>query len=474
MERDQEIKNINIEEIIPNRFQPRLSFEPEALKELSESIKQYGVFQPLVVRRVGNKYEIIAGERRYKASTQAGFKEVPCVIVDLDDNESAEIALVENLQRKDLTPIEEAKSYQKLLDRGYINQDQLAKRMGKSQSAVANKIRLLNLAEEVQQALLETKISERHARSLLSIKNKEKQIEMLNRIITNRMTVKDTDAEVKKMMNEEVKTPDFIPIKSEVPTISLEELNNIQPEIKSEEVINIEPNILTMPIEVDEQITPQIEDPNYVDIEKLTKSTQDINQIPAKPDIMDLLRVEEQPTYEQMPIIESVEPTNIEIINDNEIHTSEEWSQPIRETVEPIPTISVDQIPLAMESIQPEIVVEEQPLIFEQPVFAIPKEEETIANVETAEEVTSIPVMGQMTEQPFVYENPQQPIAEIYEEPIAQVTASQPVTNNLRNAINMTRDCVNNLEKYGFNVDKEELDLTDSYQIIIKIIKTDV
>ena len=179
---EENIKQILIDDIIPNRFQPRLAFDEEGLKELSESIKQHGIIQPLVLRRLGDKYEIIAGERRYKASIMAGLKTVPAIISNIDDNKSAEIALVENIQRRNLTSIEEAKSYKNLLDRGYLTQSELAEKMGVSQSTIANKLRLLNLSEEVQNALLEEKISERHARSLLSLP-KEEQNEWLKKII---------------------------------------------------------------------------------------------------------------------------------------------------------------------------------------------------------------------------------------------------------------------------------------------------
>ena len=166
---ENKVTNILVDDIIPNRFQPRLRFEEKDLIELSESIKLHGIIQPIVVRKINDKYEIIAGERRYKASQIAGLKEVPTIIIEADDNKSAELAVIENLQRKDLTAIEEAKSFKKLLDRGYTTQEELAKRMGVSQSAISNKLRLLNLPEEVQNALLESRISERHARSLLSL-----------------------------------------------------------------------------------------------------------------------------------------------------------------------------------------------------------------------------------------------------------------------------------------------------------------
>ncbi len=193
------VLQVHIEDIIPNRFQPRLSFDEQGLKELADSIREHGIIQPLVLRKLGDKYEIIAGERRYKAAQIAGLTTVPAVIANIDDNKSAEVALVENVQRRDLTAIEEARSYKSLLDKGYLTQEQLAKRMGLSQPAIANKLRLLNLDEEVQQALLEEKISERHARTLLSLEDKNAQREWLHRIINERLTVRQLDLELKKL-----------------------------------------------------------------------------------------------------------------------------------------------------------------------------------------------------------------------------------------------------------------------------------
>lgn len=199
---------IPIEDIIPNRFQPRLTFDDRGLDELAESIKQHGIIQPLVLRRVGDKYEIIAGERRYKAATQAGLSKVPAVIADIDDNKSAEVAIVENVQRRDLTPIEEARSYKNLLDKGYLTQAELAKKMGLSQSAIANKLRLLNLDEEVQQALLNNQISERHARSLLVLPTHEEQQKWLKKILNERLTVRQLDDAIKASMKEDTSDED--------------------------------------------------------------------------------------------------------------------------------------------------------------------------------------------------------------------------------------------------------------------------
>ena len=202
MQNERKVVELNLSDVLPNRFQPRIKFDENAINELALSIQKYGVIQPIVVRQIGNKYEIIAGERRYKASKVAGKQTIPAIISELNDKDSVEIALIENVQREDLTPIEKAVSYKKILDMGYINQEELAKKVGKSQSAIANTLRLLNLSDDVQEALLENKISERHARSLLKIKNEKQQVEMLNRIISERLTVRKTDEEIDKMLNE--------------------------------------------------------------------------------------------------------------------------------------------------------------------------------------------------------------------------------------------------------------------------------
>ena len=194
---------LHINDILPNRFQPRIKFNENKIGELAESIKKYGVIQPIIVRRVGDKYEIIAGERRYKASVLANLKEIPAIINNLDDKDSSEVALIENVQRENLTPIEEAISYKKILDMGYHTQENLATKLGVSQSAVANKLRLLNLTEEVQEALLENKISERHARSLLKLKNNNDQVQMLYRVIQERLTVRKLDEEIEKLLQKE-------------------------------------------------------------------------------------------------------------------------------------------------------------------------------------------------------------------------------------------------------------------------------
>lgn len=202
MEFEKRVVDLDVNDVLPNRFQPRIKFNEDSINELCKSIKEHGVIQPIVVRAMGDKYEIIAGERRYKASLLAGKQTIPAVITELNDKDSAEVALIENVQRKDLTPIEEAISYKKILDMGYLTQEELATKLGKTQSTVANKLRLLNLDEEVQEAVLEEKISERHARSLLKLSNMSEQRQMLNKIIENRLTVRKTDEEIVQLLTD--------------------------------------------------------------------------------------------------------------------------------------------------------------------------------------------------------------------------------------------------------------------------------
>ena len=225
-----EITYLYLDDIIPNRFQPREVFDEKALKELAISIKEHGVIQPIIVRNVNGKYEIIAGERRYKASAMAGLTKIPAIIRNLDDKESSKVALLENLQRRNLNPIEEARTYQKILELDQMTQEELAKTMGKSQSAIANKIRLLGLSDEVQTALLKEQISERHARTLLNIPDSKKQKEMLKKIINEKMTVRQLENEINKLYPKE-----------EAETMNNDMMNNSSIPITASSFVNSSP-----------------------------------------------------------------------------------------------------------------------------------------------------------------------------------------------------------------------------------------
>ncbi len=278
---DTQILNVPIEDIIPNRFQPRLNFDENSLKELASSIKEHGIIQPLVLRRLNDKYEIIAGERRYKAAKLAGLTSVPAILSDLDDNASAEVAIVENVQRKDLTSIEEAKSYKTLLDKGYLTQEELAKKMGLSQSAISNKLRLLSLSDEVQKAIMEGKISERHARSLLQLEDEDDQNSWLKRIIEERLTVRDLDQKLKDL-NKKEKSEDDVPIIESTPSISdiKEKATDIvsskpienKEEVKTEEKkTNVIPNKFFNFLE-DEQANMNVSEPTEEEKEEIAEA----------------------------------------------------------------------------------------------------------------------------------------------------------------------------------------------------------
>ncbi|MGI6329434.1 MAG: ParB/RepB/Spo0J family partition protein [Bacilli bacterium] len=281
---EKEIFNIYVDDIIPNRFQPRLIFDESSLHELAESIRQHDFIQPLVLRKLGDKYEIIAGERRLKAANLLGLQKVPAIVIDLNDKESAEVAVVENLQRKDLNAIEEALSYKKLLDKGYLTQEQLALRMGKKQATISNKLRLLNLSERVQRALLKGEISERHARSLLSIQDKNEQEIMLEKIIEEKLTVRQTDEIIK---GEE---------KKEIPLIKEqeEELSSFKEE---ELLIN--------------DLTKELEEQEMMNLNKIKETSEDINIEKEPANIHELLK-DKKPSFEgnikkEIPEIETPE-----------------------------------------------------------------------------------------------------------------------------------------------------------------------
>ena len=324
---------LNINDILPNRFQPRIRFDEEKLEELAESIGKYGVIQPIVVRPVSNKYEIIAGERRYKASKLANKSTIPAIIVNLSDKDSEEIALLENIQRQQLSPIEEAVSYKRILDMGYITQEQLAKKLGKSQSTIANKIRLLNLDDEVQSYLLNNKISERHARSLLRIPDKEKQVAMLHRIVEERLTVKQTDKEIEKLREEtkienRAAKPETIVVPKSVQEVSK------PTEVKT----NNTPEEIESLFDEAEDIKQEERGSNNMDIEKIMREAKDINapQQEAPKDISGLMQpgndVQSEPIVREEPVSNNVNLELNKFIN----------VAPQQEEVKPVQTVSAN------------------------------------------------------------------------------------------------------------------------------------
>ena len=195
--RESSQEKIHLDEIRPNPYQPRKVFDEQALNELALSIKEHGIFQPVILKKSVQGYEIVAGERRCRAAKIAELDEVPAIIVDFTDQQMMEIALLENIQREDLSPLEEAKAYQALIKEYDYNQTELAEIVGKKQSTIANKLRLLKLSDDVQFSLNQKQITERHARAMLSL-DEEKQQEVLREVLKKKLTVADTERLIKK------------------------------------------------------------------------------------------------------------------------------------------------------------------------------------------------------------------------------------------------------------------------------------
>ena len=407
---EQTILQIPIDEIIPNRFQPRLNFDDRGLEELASSIKQHGIIQPLVLRRVEDKYEIIAGERRFKAAQLAGLSKVPAVIANIDDNKSAEVAIVENVQRRDLSPIEEARSYKNLLDKGYLTQAELAKKMGLSQSAIANKLRLLNLDEEVQQALIENRISERHARSLLVLPTHEEQKKWLKRIINERMTVRQLDNELKKISEPPKEEEDD----TDVPLVKSIDIDAIRKEATEIPSVNEESDIARKLREIERE---KMFNPDIIPVEQARND--------SKGNFFNFLENEKVNMNMEEPILKTP-AINIELPKPNrEAGKIEE--QPKEEEPTSSPTLNMN--------------------------FGTPIPPQNHIEESNSDEVFD-PVNLIDTLDP-AYEEKQE----------------EKLGIDLKTAINTVRDMKDSLQDKGFNISLEETDLNDIYQFIIKIKK---
>ncbi|MGB8957139.1 MAG: nucleoid occlusion protein [Tumebacillaceae bacterium] len=200
----EEVRQIPIDLIVSSPYQPRTIFDDERIEELAQTIRTHGMIQPIVVRMTGDTYELIAGERRWRACQKIGMTTVPAIVRELNDAQAASIALIENLQREGLTAIEEAVAYQQLLELHGLTQESLAQRLGKGQSTIANKLRLLNLPQAVQESLMARKISERHARALLALHEEELQLKVLQEIIEKELNVKQTELRIKALVEAQI------------------------------------------------------------------------------------------------------------------------------------------------------------------------------------------------------------------------------------------------------------------------------
>ena len=510
-----ELRELNISDVLPNRFQPRLKFEQESLDQLAESISKFGVIEPVVVRPVGNKFEIVAGERRYKASKLASKSTIPAIVINLSDKDSEELALLENVQRKALNPIEEAVSYKRILDAGYINREELAKKIGKSQTEIFNKIRLLSLSDEVQSYLLNGKISERHARSLLKIENLDNQTEMLHRIVNERLTVKQTDREIRKILeNNEIKVDN-------VEVLSFEERGN-----------------------------------EKMDIDKIMREAQDINQVPQEttanmPDLMaknndvqsepivrndiseNNVNISDDNKFIGQPPIDVTPSPQVQVENDNFNNVFngplnvDSSNLPFNEPVQPVapePMPTVDPVNMAAPAFEAGLNPSSQqeisnavsnafnnyntsnetslPGIVENSKFINVPDTNILQDNVTGENATSNVIQSGVTPEPMTAVDSVQPVAPepmptvdpiqpvapepmptvdpiqpVAPEPMPTVDPVQPVapepmpTNDFSKIVQMLRDCANQIEKNGHFVNMDELDLGNQYRVTITIDK---
>lgn len=486
---ENEVVYLYLDDIIPNRFQPRQVFDERALKELAVSIKEHGVIQPIIVRNIGNKYEIIAGERRYKASALAGLTKIPAIVRNLDDKESSKVALLENLQRKNLNPIEEARTYQKILELDQMTQEELAKTMGKSQSAVANKLRLLSLSDDVQDALLKEKISERHARALLAVDNQEKQKQLLNKIIANKMTVRELEEEINPKPKEKIATADIEKLLNREPVSVNENTSvnvpslpnlNLDNNNSAKVVPSSNPSINTsMPnnsdIDIDYSTPPKfidygdekiadIQDPllkstasSELNLDELRNNAQDINVKEEKPsmDMDSLLKV--NPTGDVQP--KQSMNSNFKFFQPDSDDSSVSGGQTSQASM---PSNNNQS---ALDALLSSSVTPTNNTPTPDSLLNVNKGENQV------EEKNEVPYLD-------TYNNPfaHNPIFSDDVEKIMgkKIEEGQEIPKlDFNDCLNVVRDAVKRIEQSGFKVESEEMNFEKNYQIVIKIAKNE-
>lgn len=486
---ENEVVYLYLDDIIPNRFQPRQVFDEKALKELAVSIKEHGVIQPIIVRNIGNKYEIIAGERRYKASALAGLTKIPAIVRNLDDKESSKVALLENLQRKNLNPIEEARTYQKILELDQMTQEELAKTMGKSQSAVANKLRLLSLSDDVQDALLKEKISERHARALLAVDNQEKQKQLLNKIIANKMTVRELEEEINPKPKEKIATADIEKLLNREPvsvnentSVNVPSLSNLN--LDNNNSVKVVPTSnssvnTSMPnnsdIDIDYSTPPKfidygdekiadIQDPllkstasSELNLDELRNNAQDINVKEEKPsmDMDSLLKV--NPTGAVQP--EQSMNSNFKFFQPDSDDSSVSGGQTSQASM---PSNNNQS---ALDALLSSSVTPTNNTPTSDSLLNVNKGENQV------EEKTEVPYLDTYNN-PFAH-NP------IFSDDVEKIMGKKIEEEkeipklDFNDCLDVVRDAVKRIEQSGFKVESEEMNFEKNYQIVIKIAKNE-
>lgn len=487
MQPGEEVVYLYLDDIIPNRFQPREVFEERPLKELAVSIKEHGVIQPIIVRRVNDKYEIIAGERRYKASALAGLTKIPAIIRELDDKESSKVALLENLQRKNLNPIEEAKTYQKILEIDEMTQEELAKTMGKSQSSVANKLRLLSLSDEIQQALLQDKISERHARTLLNVKDPKEQQDLLNEIINTKMTVRQLESKIKKEQppNESLIQDTMI----SNPSLENIEKKDSTPILKQDNYISsnpLTPSFLTgaetqkeEPLLISstgENLMNPKEEPELL----INEEFSDKENETSSQKFINFGEIDDTEDEESYQVNDGMLLGNVATKNDSSIDVHDlqdniqNFSLPKKEAssadLDSLLRINTDPLPSNAPNSG-----ENNNLKFFSPAQEALKESEKeedpsgdyfkapdLINVDIPGEVATTPTNNvSLSQATYDSKNENQSVPSINFNP----------NHSIQDSVEMIREVIKKIEANGLKVDSDEMNLENSYQVIIKIDK---
>ena len=392
MQQETNIVQLNIDLLIPNPHQPRKLFNAESLNNLANSIKKYGILNPILVRKKDEVYEIIAGERRLRAAKIAGLTKVPVIIKEVEETIMAEMALIENLQREDITAIEEAKAYKEILNLSQITEQELSKMIGKSQSFISNKIRLLTLPKKIQEALARRQISERHARSLMTVKDENQQNELLERVIKEKLTVKELDNIInsKKITEEEIQSA----INDIMKSLNIDDKNEEKEEEKESDNMNgnFFPNA-TMGQNQEASLN--------------SMNMQAIPGVPM-PEPQPAAQVQEQQAPPQIPNFEMTPPQP-------ELPTQPQVEQPVQ-SIPTIPNFDINNNPQPVDNITMNQSVPEMPLATPTDIPTEPQ---------PAAPILDQPLFGN-NEQP----QPVMPSIDIPEPQPLPVSFDIPVTNN--------------------------------------------
>ena len=430
---DENIIKINIDSLIPSTNQPRKIFNAESLKELSESIKEYGILNPILVKKKFDKYEIIAGERRVRAAKLCGLNEVPAIVKDISDDKITEIALTESIQRENINPIDEAKSYKSILETTHTTEKQLSKMIGKSQSYISNKLRLLNLPKEITDAIINRQISERHGRTLISVKNKDKQITLLNAIIKEKLSVKELE---KRINQKEEKESDNMNNESFFPNF-----NGGQASLNSMNMQAMQPAPAPMPgpVPAPQPVEPQPNIPN-VQIEEPTPQASPIpefgvNAMPVAPTPPPVPMPEPIPAPQPVEMAPPVAP----------VAPIVEPVLPVLEQTEPAPVpMPAGETPLFDQSLAnqaSDAIVENIPLFNEQ--NNVPPLVETPEPTPMVQPVEMVPPVSEP-----VLPEPNPPVADVNVSQLVETPMPEPTTIPVNDKLSTVEEFLrtNNIE----------------------------